>query len=252
MRIDLLTLFPEFFRSPLAESMLQQAQMWGAVEFRVLNLRDYTLGRHQVADYRPYGGGPGMVMLMAPLVAAIRAARQEDPQVCILLLSPQGTLFTQDKAGELAALPHLLLICGHYEGVDERVKYYIDGMLSIGDYILTGGEIPALAVLDAVTRLLPGCWEALVPPQMIHFRPGCWNIPITPGPGDFEGHRVPQVLLEGDHRRIRVAAAAGPAPHPGPHGRTSWPRRPWRRKIESLSKPWPKRRKKTGENYGTG
>lgn len=105
MRIDLLTLFPEFFRSPLAESMLQQAQIRGAVEFKVLNLRDYTTDRHQVTDDRPYGGGPGMVMLMAPLVAAIRAARQEDPQVCILLLSPQGHLFDQDKARELAALP---------------------------------------------------------------------------------------------------------------------------------------------------
>ncbi|MGA7563635.1 MAG: tRNA (guanosine(37)-N1)-methyltransferase TrmD [Desulfobaccales bacterium] len=203
MRIDLLTLFPEFFRSPLAESMLQQAQMWGAVEFRVLNLRDYTLGRHQVADDRPYGGGPGMVMLMAPLVAAIRAARQEDPQVCILLLSPQGTLFTQDKAGELAALPHLLLICGHYEGVDERVKYYIDGMLSIGDYILTGGEIPALAVLDAVTRLLPGVLGGIGAAADDSFQTGLLEYPHYTRPRDFEGHRVPQVLLEGDHRRIR-------------------------------------------------
>ncbi len=203
MRIDLLTLFPEFFRSPLAESMLQQAQMWGAVEFRVLNLRDYTLGRHQVADDRPYGGGPGMVMLMAPLVAALRAARQEDPQVCILLLSPQGTLFTQDKAGELAALPHLLLICGHYEGVDERVKYYIDGMLSIGDYILTGGEIPALAVLDAVTRLLPGVLGGIGAAADDSFQTGLLEYPHYTRPRDFEGHRVPQVLLEGDHRRIR-------------------------------------------------
>jgi len=203
MRIDLLTLFPEFFRSPLAESMLQQAQIRGAVEFKVLNLRDYTTDRHQVTDDRPYGGGPGMVMLMAPLVAAIRAARQEDPQVCILLLSPQGLLFSQDKAGELAALPHLLLICGHYEGVDERVKYYIDGMLSIGDYILTGGEIPALAVLDAVTRLLPGVLGGEGAAADDSFQTGLLEYPHYTRPRDFEGHRVPQVLLEGDHRRIR-------------------------------------------------
>ncbi len=203
MRIDLLTLFPEFFRSPLAESMLQQAQLRGAAQFRVLNLRDYTTDRHQVTDDHPYGGGPGMVMQIAPLVAAIRAAREEDPQVCILLLSPQGPVFTQEKAGELAALPHLLLICGHYEGVDERLKYYIDGMLSIGDYILTGGEIPALAVLDAVTRLLPGVLGGEGAAAEDSFQTGLLEYPHYTRPRDFEGHRVPQVLLEGDHRRIR-------------------------------------------------
>ncbi len=203
MRIDLLTLFPEFFRSPLAESMLQQAQLRGAAEFRVLNLRDYTTDRHQVTDDRPYGGGPGMVMQIAPLVAAIRAAREEDPQVCILLLSPQGPIFTQERAGELAALAHLLLICGHYEGVDERLKYYIDGMLSIGDYILTGGEIPALAVLDAVTRLLPGVLGGEGAAAEDSFQTGLLEYPHYTRPRDFEGHRVPQVLLEGDHRRIR-------------------------------------------------
>jgi len=203
MRIDLLTLFPEFFRSPLGQSMLQQAQIRGAAEFRVLNLRDYTTDRHQVTDDRPYGGGPGMVMQIEPLVAAIRAARREDPQVRILLLSPQGPLFTQDRARELAALPHLLLICGHYEGVDERLKYYIDGMLSIGDYILTGGEIPALAVLDAVTRLLPGVLGGAGAAAEDSFQTGLLEYPHYTRPRDFEGHRVPQVLLEGDHRRIR-------------------------------------------------
>ncbi len=156
MRIDLLTLFPEFFGSPLSQSMLQRAQTLGAVEFRVVNLRDYTADRHQVTDDRPFGGGPGMVMKIEPLVAAIRAARREDPEVKVILMSPQGPVFTQDQARELAGRSHLMLICGHYEGVDDRIKYYIDGMLSIGDYILTGGEIPALTVLDAVTRLLPG------------------------------------------------------------------------------------------------
>ena len=203
MRIDLLTLFPEFFRSPLGQSMLQQAQFRGAAEFRVLNLRDYTTDRHQVTDDRPYGGGPGMVMQIEPLVAAIRAVRKEDPQVRILLLSPQGPLFTQDRARELAALPHLLLICGHYEGVDERLKYYIDGMLSIGDYILTGGEIPALAVLDAVTRLLPGVLGGEGAAAEDSFQTGLLEYPHYTRPRDFEGHRVPQVLLEGDHRRIR-------------------------------------------------
>lgn len=203
MRLDLLTLFPEFFASPLSQSMLQRARDLGAVEFKVVNLRDYTLDRHRVADDRPFGGGPGMVMKIEPLVAAIRAARREDPEVRIILLSPQGSLFNQDQARRLAALKHLLLICGHYEGVDARIKYYIDGMLSIGDYILTGGEIPALAVVDAVTRLLPGVLGGEGAVAEESFAAGLLEYPHYTRPRDFEGHLVPRVLLEGDHRRIR-------------------------------------------------
>ncbi len=202
MRIDLLTLFPEFFRSPLSESMLQRAQNLGAVEFRVINLRDYTTDRHHVVDDRPFGGGPGMVMKIEPLVAAIRAARQEDPKIQIFLLSPQGPVFSQEKAGELAGLQHLMLICGHYEGVDDRIKYYIDGMLSIGDYILTGGEIPALAVVDAVTRLLPGVLGGEGSVDEESFQTGLLEYPHYTRPRDFEGHLVPQILLEGNHRVI--------------------------------------------------
>jgi len=202
MRIDLLTLFPEFFRSPLSESMLQRAQDLGAVEFRVVNLRDYTADRHQVTDDRPFGGGPGMVMKIEPLVAAIRAARREDPEVKVILMSPQGPVFTQDQARELAGLPHLMLICGHYEGVDDRIKYYIDGMLSIGDYILTGGEIPALTVVDAVTRLLPGVLGGAGATEEESFQTGLLEYPQYTRPRDFEGRVVPQVLLEGNHRVI--------------------------------------------------
>jgi tRNA (guanine37-N1)-methyltransferase len=202
MRIDLLTLFPEFFGSPLSQSMLQRAKNQGAVEFRVINLRDYTTDRHHVVDDRPFGGGPGMVMKIEPLAAAIRAARQEDPEVKIVLLSPQGLLFSQEKARELAGLQHLMLICGHYEGVDDRIKYYIDGMLSIGDYILTGGEIPALAVADAVTRLLPGVLGGEGAIDEESFQAGLLEYPHYTRPREFEGHEVPQVLLEGDHRVI--------------------------------------------------
>jgi tRNA (guanine37-N1)-methyltransferase len=202
MRIDLLTLFPEFFGSPLSQSMLQRAKNQGAMEFRVINLRDYTTDRHHVVDDRPFGGGPGMVMKVEPLVVAIRAARQEDPGIKIILMSPQGGLFTQEKARELAGLQHLLLICGHYEGVDDRIKYYIDGMLSIGDYILTGGEIPALAVADAVTRLLPGVLGGEGAVDEESFQTGLLEYPHYTRPRDFEGHEVPQVLLEGDHRVI--------------------------------------------------
>ena len=156
MRIDLLTLFPEFFASPLSQSMLHRAQVQGAVAYGVINLRDFATDRHQVTDDRPFGGGPGMVMKIEPLVAAIRMAKERDPETRVILLAPGGAAFNQAKARELADRSHLLLICGHYEGVDDRIHFYIDEELSIGDYILTGGEIPALIVADAVTRLLPG------------------------------------------------------------------------------------------------
>jgi tRNA (guanine37-N1)-methyltransferase len=202
MRIDLLTLFPEFFASPLSQSMLQRAQAQGAVTYRVVNLRDYAGDRHQVTDDRPFGGGPGMVMKIEPLVAAIRATRQAEPQTRVILLSPSGPQFNQAKARELAGYPHLLLICGHYEGVDDRIHFYIDEELSIGDYILTGGEIPALIVVDAVTRLLPGVLGGDGATEEESFQEGLLEYPHYTRPRVFEGHEVPQVLLEGDHQRI--------------------------------------------------
>jgi tRNA (guanine37-N1)-methyltransferase len=202
MRIDLLTLFPEFYGSPLSQSMLHRAQVQGAVTFRVINLRDFAEDRHQVTDDRPFGGGPGMVLKIEPLARAVRAVRQEDPGVRVLLMSPQGPLFSQEKARELAQLPHLLLISGHYEGVDDRIRFYIDEELSIGDYILTGGEIPTLVVADAVSRLLPGVLGGEGATEEESFQTGLLEYPHYTRPRDFEGHGVPQVLLEGDHRRI--------------------------------------------------
>ncbi|MFZ5447700.1 MAG: tRNA (guanosine(37)-N1)-methyltransferase TrmD [Thermodesulfobacteriota bacterium] len=202
MRINLLTLFPEFFASPLSQSMLQRAQALGAVTYRVINLRDFATDKHQVTDDRPFGGGPGMVMKIEPLVAAIRAARQEDPQIRVILMGPSGPVFNQAKAKELAGHSHLLLICGHYEGVDDRLHFYIDEELSIGDYILTGGEIPALIVVDAVTRLLPGVLGGEGAIEEESFQEGLLEYPHYTRPRIFEGHEVPQVLLEGDHQRI--------------------------------------------------
>ncbi len=202
MLIELLTLFPDFFASPLSQSMLCRARSQGAVEFRVLNLRDFTADRHRVTDDRPFGGGPGMVLKIEPLVRAIRAVRQEDPEVRVILLSPQGFLFSQDKARELAGRRRLLLICGHYEGVDDRVRCYIDEELSIGDYILTGGEIPALVVVDAVTRLLPGVLGGEGAVEDESFQTGLLEYPHYTRPRDFEGHEAPEILLSGDHQRI--------------------------------------------------
>ena len=202
MQIDLLTLFPEFFSSPLSQSMLQRAQVQGAVTFRVINLRHFTEDRHQVADDRPFGGGPGMVMKVEPLVKAIRAVRQESPQVRVILMSPVGNVFNHDKARELARIEHLLLICGHYEGVDGRIHFYIDEELSIGDYIVTGGEIPGLTVADAVTRLLPGVLGGEGATEDESFQTGLLEYPHYTRPRVFEGHEAPQILLEGDHARI--------------------------------------------------
>jgi tRNA (guanine37-N1)-methyltransferase len=202
MRIDLLTLFPEFFASPLSQSMLQRAQNQGAVTYRVINLRDYAGDRHQVTDDRPFGGGPGMVMKIEPLVAAIRDAKARHPETRVILLGPGGGRFNQAKARELAGLSRLLLICGHYEGVDDRIHFYIDEELSIGDYILTGGEIPALIVADAVTRLLPGVLGGEGATEEESFQEGLLEYPHYTRPRVFEGHEVPQVLLEGDHQRI--------------------------------------------------
>jgi tRNA (guanine37-N1)-methyltransferase len=202
MQIDLLTLFPDFFTSPLGQSMLSRAQAQGAVQFRVLNLRDFCNDRHRVADDRPFGGGPGMVMKIEPLVAAIRQVRAEAPGVRVILLAPQGPLFTQAKARELAEREHVLLICGHYEGMDDRVRHYVDEELSIGDYVLTGGEIPALVVADAVTRLLPGVLGGEGATDEESFQDGLLEYPHFTRPRVFEGHEVPEVLLSGDHRRI--------------------------------------------------
>jgi len=202
MRIDLLTLFPGFFASPLSQSMLHRAQVQGAVTYGVINLRDFAGDRHQVTDDRPFGGGPGMVMKIEPLVAAIRMAKERDPETRVILLGPGGAAFNQAKARELAGRSHLLLICGHYEGVDDRIHFYIDEELSIGDYILTGGEIPALIVADAVTRLLPGVLGGVGATEEESFQEGLLEYPHYTRPRVFEGHEVPQVLLEGDHRRI--------------------------------------------------
>jgi tRNA (guanine37-N1)-methyltransferase len=202
MRIDILTLFPEFFDSPLNQSMLRRAQALGKVSFRVLNLRDYAHDRHKVADDRPFGGGPGMVMKPEPLVAAIRRLREEDPDLSVIMLTPSGRLFDQGMAVELAEAPSLLLICGHYEGVDERVRRFIDTEISIGDFILTGGEIPALVVVDAVTRLIPGVLGNEAATEEESFQTGLLEYPHYTRPRDFEGLTVPEVLLSGDHARI--------------------------------------------------
>jgi tRNA (guanine37-N1)-methyltransferase len=203
MRFHLVTLFPEFFDSALGATMLQKGQERGVLEFLRYNVRDYASDKHRVTDDTPYGGGPGMVMKPEPLVAAIEATGIGPARPRRLLLSPQGRLLTQSLAAELAALPDLVLVCGRYEGVDERVRAFVDEEVSIGDYVLSGGEVAALVVIDAVSRLVPGVLGAAESVIEESFHDGLLEYPHYTRPPEFRGQVVPPVLLSGDHEAIR-------------------------------------------------
>jgi tRNA (guanine37-N1)-methyltransferase len=203
MRFHILTLFPELFSSVLSTTMLRKGQERGAIEFKLYNIRDYTTDKHRVTDDTPYGGGPGMVMKPEPLVAAIEATGAEPDRPRRVLLSPQGALLTQSRTAELARWPDLALICGRYEGIDERVRDFVDEELSIGDYVLSGGEIAALVVIDAVARLVPGVLGSAESALDESFRDGILEAPHYTRPPEFRGRRVPEILLSGDHAAIR-------------------------------------------------
>ena len=201
MRIDVLTLFPGMVEPVVSASMLGRARSRGLVDIRVVDLRDYTSGRHRNADDYQFGGGGGMVLKPEPIFAAVEALRTDATRV--ILLDPRGRTFTQAVAAELAQETHLILIAGRYEGVDERVGDLLaDERISIGDYVLTGGELPALVVTDAVTRLLPGVLGAEGGAERESFASGLLEPPQYTRPEEFRGARVPPVLLSGDHARI--------------------------------------------------
>lgn len=201
MRIDIVTLFPAMVEPALAASVLGRARTRGLVDIRVVNLRDYAEGRHRVADDAPFGGGGGMVLKAEPLFAAVEALRT--PSARVVLMDPRGRLLTQQTAWELAGVRHLILLAGRYEGVDERVSEFLaDDAVSIGDYVLTGGELPALVVTDAVVRLLPGVLGDEGAAERDSFAAGLLEPPHYTRPEAFRGARVPAVLLSGDHARI--------------------------------------------------
>ena len=205
MRIDIITIFPEMFAPVLGQSMMGRAQEKGLVEFRVHDLRDWSGNRHRKVDDRPYGGGPGMLMRVEPIVGAVRAvqAMGEPREGRVILTSPAGRAFTQAVARELAGEKRLILIAGHYEGVDERVREVLKpDEVSIGDYVLTGGELPAMVIADAVVRLLPGVLGAEDGASEESFEGGLLEFPQYTRPVDFEGHRVPAVLRGGDHAKV--------------------------------------------------
>lgn len=200
MRFDVVTLFPGIFESPLKESILRIAQEKGYVEIRIHNLRDFTSDKHRVTDDYPYGGGGGMVMKVEPLVRAIEALKRMDTKT--ILLSPQGRRFDYEVAEELSRLSHIILLCGRYEGVDNRIRYFIDDEISIGDFILTGGELAALVIIDAVSRLLPGVLGLEEGARKESFHSGLLEHPHYTRPREFRGLKVPDVLISGNHREI--------------------------------------------------
>lgn len=202
-RFTVITLFPEMFVSPLGYSMLKKAQEKGLVSVELVNLRDYATDRHRVTDDYPYGGGQGMVMKPEPLVSAIEDMRRRLDHPHVILLTPKGRPFDQAEAQRLAQHGELVLICGRYEGVDERVRAFVDEEISIGDYTLSGGELAAMVIVDAVARLIPGVLGNVRSPQEESFSEGLLEYPQYTRPEDFRGMKVPEVLLSGDHQRIR-------------------------------------------------
>ena len=203
MRINILTLFPAFFREPLATSIPGRVAEAGLARYRVVDLRDYTHDRHRTADDTPYGGGAGMVLKPEPFFEAVEDLAPEGP---IVLLSPRGRVFSHDDAVRFAVQPELTLLCGHYKDVDQRVAEHLaTEEISMGDFVLSGGEIPALAITDAVVRLLPGAMGDHDSAASDSFYDGpLLSPPSWTRPAEYRGHRVPEVLRSGDHARIEA------------------------------------------------
>ena len=203
-RFDIVSIFPGMFESPFADSIIQRAWEEGLLDLRVHDLRGYSLNKHRKVDDTPFGGGVGMVMNVEPIARVIAAIKKEVPETRTILLSPGGRPFDQEKAWELSHLPSLTLICGRYEGVDERVRlHFVDEEISIGDYILTGGEIPAMVLVEAISRLVPG---VLGDPESIveeSFAGDLLEYPQYTRPRDYQGFKVPEILVSGDHKKIR-------------------------------------------------
>jgi len=204
MLINIISIFPGVFESVFSESIIKRAQEKGLVEIKIYNLRDFSDDKHRRVDDYPYGGGAGMVMKPDPFFKAVQEIQKKCPEKGkVILMSPQGELFTQKKAEELSREKNLIILCGHYEGVDERVKEYLaDEEISIGDYILTGGELPAMVMVDAIVRLIPGVLNVSSLGEE-SFAGGLLEYPQYTRPREYEGMRVPEILLSGDHEKIK-------------------------------------------------
>ena len=204
LRFDIVSIFPGMFASPFGDSIIQRAREAGLLDIHVHDLRDYSLNKHRKVDDSPFGGGVGMVMNVEPIARAITAVKKEVPETRTILLSPGGRPFDQEKAWELSRLPSPTLICGRYEGIDERIRlHYVDEEISIGDYVLTGGELPAMVLVEAISRLLPG---VLGEPESVveeSFYDDLLEYPQYTRPRDYEGLKVPEILVSGDPKKIR-------------------------------------------------
>ena len=204
MKIDVLTLFPQMFEAPFSFGIFKRAIDNGVVEIGVHNIRDYTHDKHHTADDTPYGGGAGMVLKPGPIFEAVEdITSKSDEGPDVILMTPQGRVFNQSVAQELSTKKHLVFICGHYEGEDERVReHLVNDEISIGDYVLTGGELPAMVVIDAVLRLIPGVLGSEDSAKDDSHSEGLLEYPQYTRPEDFRGWKVPEILLSGDHAKI--------------------------------------------------
>jgi tRNA (guanine37-N1)-methyltransferase len=203
MRFTILTLFPEVYSNVVTSSIFGRAMLNGLLQVEVINFRDFAEGRHRVVDDAPFGGGAGMVLKVEPIAGAVEHVRSQNPKVRILLLTPQGKVMDQNMVRRLSNFSHLALVCGRYEGVDERVRSLVDEEISIGDYILSGGEPAAWVVMDAVSRLVPGVVGRAESVEEESFSdPGLLEYPQYTRPREFRGQEVPEVLFSGDHASI--------------------------------------------------
>lgn len=201
MLIDILSLFPGYFKGPFDESILKRAQEKGILNIRLVDIRDFADNRYRRVDDRPYGGGPGMVLMPQPATAAIRHVKT--PNSRVIYMSPQGKVLDAAKCRQLAAHQHLIVLCGHYEGIDQRIlDSEVDEEISIGDYVLTNGCLAAIVLIDAMVRFIPGVLGHILAAEEDSFEKGILDCPHYTRPEEFEGKRVPEVLLSGNHREI--------------------------------------------------
>ncbi|MBN1381936.1 MAG: tRNA (guanosine(37)-N1)-methyltransferase TrmD [Deltaproteobacteria bacterium] len=203
MRFDILSIFPEMFQSPFDASLIKKALEKGLIEIHLHDIRDYALDKHHVTDDTPYGGGGGMVMKVEPVERALASIIGEKAEAMVILMTPQGEVFNQGVAESLSSCDHIVIVCGHYEGLDERIRQYlIDREISIGDYVLTGGEFAAMVLVDAVSRLVPGVLGNSNSAVFDSFSTGLLEYPQYTRPAEYRGWKVPEVLLSGNHRQI--------------------------------------------------
>jgi tRNA (guanine37-N1)-methyltransferase len=203
MKIDILTLFPKMFKGPFNESIVKRAQDKNLVEIKIHNLRNWAKDKHRTVDERPFGGGPGMVLMVEPIDKALQELKKKNSKV--ILLTPQGKVFNQKMAKKISHKNHLIFICGHYEGVDERIReHLVEEEISIGDYVLTGGELPAMIVVDTIVRLIPDVLEKEEATQSESFSQKLLEYPQYTRPANYQDWQVPTVLLSGNHQKIKA------------------------------------------------